>query len=169
MNNIIPSIKYAWLTAKHKFYVYKAGKWTGAPWWRLIVHDLSKFGPKELPHYGRHFFGDKSDPEGFARAWQHHWTHNHHHWEYWVIVTQHTKNKNHISDEIALDMPEAYIREMVADWLGAGRAYEGSWPDSDQNWTWLNNNLHKMKLSKNTLLTLEKVLKETFERKNNAR
>ncbi len=42
-------------------------------------------------------------------------------------------------------MPMWAVREMVADWLGAGRAYEGKYPDP-ADWTWLKANAHKMRL-----------------------
>jgi hypothetical protein len=37
-------------------------------------------------------------------------------------------------------MPEIYVREMVADWWGASRAYTGSWDMSD----WLTKNLPRI-------------------------
>ena len=64
MYNTKPTLKYIWLTVKHKVFVFRAGLRTKAPLWRLIIHDWSKFTPSEAPHYGRQFFGDKSDPEG---------------------------------------------------------------------------------------------------------
>lgn len=44
-------------------------------------------------------------------------------------------------------MPETYVREMVADWMGASRLYTGDWNISD----WLAENLPRMKLHPNTL------------------
>lgn len=34
---------------------------------------------------------------------------------------------NRNSKTVAIEMPETYVREMVADWAGAGRAITGSW------------------------------------------
>ena len=133
MANIIPTLKYLWLTCKHKYFVFKAGRITGAPIWRLVIHDWTKFTPAEAPHYGRQFFGDQSDPEGFSLAWLHHQRNNPHHWEYWVPVTGH--NRGGYRDLEPLPMPDWAVREMIADWMGAGRAYEGKWPTSD--WPWL--------------------------------
>lgn len=65
---MLPALQYAWLTLKHKWFVLRAGIWTKAPIWLLLVHDLSKFGPWELRAYGEQFYGKQSDPLGFARA-----------------------------------------------------------------------------------------------------
>jgi hypothetical protein len=35
-------VKYFWLTIMHKWFVFLAGFKTGAPLWRLIIHDWSK-------------------------------------------------------------------------------------------------------------------------------
>ena len=128
-----PTLKYLWLTIKHKAFVFRAGLRTGAPIWRLIIHDWTKFTPAEAPHYGRQFFGDKSDPLGFSMAWLHHQRNNPHHWEYWVPITGH--NRDGYGDLEPLPMPDWAMREMIADWMGAGRSYEGKWPD--QSWPWL--------------------------------
>lgn len=142
---MIPTLKYMWLTVKHKWFVFQAGLLTGAPLWRLIIHDWTKFTPSEAPHYGRQFFGDKSDPRGFIAAWIHHQNHNPHHWEYWVPRTGHNRCDPPYPDGEPVPMPFWAVREMVADWFGAGRAYEGRWPDVN-NWTWLEQNRPKMKL-----------------------
>lgn len=44
-------------------------------------------------------------------------------------------------------MPEIYVREMVVDWLGASRAYTGSWNMA----TWIDANGPKMRLHSKTL------------------
>ncbi len=61
-----------------------------------------------------------------------------------------------------LPMPEWAVREMVADWLGAGRVYEGQWPDPN-NWTWLETARSKMRLHPITEKRLEIVLYELRE------
>ena len=128
------TLRYMWLTVKHKAFVFRAGLRTDAPLWRLIIHDWSKFTPIEAPHYGRQFFGRADDSLGFSRAWLHHQHHNPHHWEHWIPVTGH--NRGGYDDLEPLPMPEWAVREMVADWLGASRAYEGRWPESSQTWPW---------------------------------
>jgi hypothetical protein len=51
----------------------------------------------------------------FDRAWLHHQHFNAHHWNHWVLRRDDGSFK-------ALPMPERFAREMVADWIGAGRA-----------------------------------------------
>jgi hypothetical protein len=133
-------VKYFWLTLKHKWFVLLAGIRTGAPFWRLLVHDWTKFLPCELPHYDRQFFGKgPKDPAGFIRAWTHHQNSHPHHWEYWIPRSGHTRCDLPYADNEPIPMPEWAVREMVADWLGASRAYEGRWPEM-ASWTWLDKN-----------------------------
>lgn len=161
MHNLVPMLRYIWLTLKHKRYVWVAGAWTGAPLWNLLIHDLSKFTPAEAPHYGRQFFGDKSDPLGFARAWNHHQKANPHHWEYWIPHSGH--DRSGYLGGTPLPMPERYVREMVADWFGASRAYEGRYPTSLQEWPWLQQNFWKIDLHPETRTLALRVLQEAFD------
>lgn len=128
------TLRYVALTIKHKWFVFLAGINTGAPLWRLLIHDWSKFLPAEAPHYGRQFFGAADDPLGFSYAWLHHQRRNPHHWEYWIPITGH--NRGGYGDLQPLPMPEWAVREMVADWMGASRAYEGRWPTGPRSWDW---------------------------------
>ena len=61
-------------------------------------------------------------------------------------------------------MPEWAVREMVADWLGASRAYEGRWPDGTQAWPWMVQNLGKIKerMHPKTCKMVDQVLSEAF-------
>ena len=141
-----------WATCKHKWFVFLAGLRTKTPIWQLIVHDLSKFTPTEAPGYGTQFFGKHDDPLGFSYAWNHHQKVNKHHWEHWVMVSGHARGG--YPDGSPLPMPERYAREMVADWLGAARAYEGRWPTTLKDWKWFNNNFEKIKVHKDTRFLL---------------
>ena len=145
---MIPTLKYIWLTIKHKWFVFLAGLKTKTPLWQLIIHDWSKLTLSEAPHYGRQFFGKGDDPLGFSYAWNHHQKSNKHHWEYWVMVTGH--NRGGFPDGAALPMPERYVREMVADWMGASRAYEGKWPVTLGRWPWWQKNFSKLNLHPKT-------------------
>ena len=138
-------MKYAWATLRHKWFVFLACRRMGVPLWRAIVHDWSKFTPAELSHYDRQFFGDKSDPVGFARAWLHHQNYNPHHWEYWITRSDHSRGASGAVDG-CLEMPETYVREMIADWMGASRAYTGSWDMT----RWLEKNLPIIRLHPDT-------------------
>lgn len=133
-------MNYAWLTLKHKWFVLLAGLRLDCSWWRLLTHDLSKFSWAELPHYQRQFFGKKNQPWNFIRAWIHHQNRNDHHWEYWIPRTGHNRCEPAYPDNVPVPMPQEAVLEMVADWMGASRAYEGRWPTPD-NWPWLDKNL----------------------------
>lgn len=153
-------MKYFWLTLKHKWFVLLAGlKVGGIPFWRLLLHDLSKLTPMELPHYQRQFFGKADDPLGFIRCWVRHQNHNPHHWEYWIPRTGHNRCTPPYPDGEPVPMPEWAVREMVADWMGAGRAYTGKW-DNLHDWTWLRKNLPEITphLHRETRDTLCRVL-----------
>ncbi len=151
------SLKYAWLTIKHKWFVFLAGLETKAPLWRLLLHDLSKFMPSELPYYGKQFFGDANDPEGFVQCWTKHQNRNAHHWKYWIPRTGHSHCEPPYPDNDPIPMPMWAVCEMVADWLGAGRAYEGKWPDVAEDWPWLKNAWPKLRLHEITIMRLRVV------------
>lgn len=141
-----PTAKYMLLTIKHKWFVFVAGRRLGVPLWQLIIHDWTKFTPAEAPYYGRQFFGDKGDPNGFAKAWKHHYTNNLHHWEGWT------------NGAYTYEMPERFAREMVADWFAASRAYEGAWPRNRAEWSWLQKNWNKIRLHPKTRIFVDKLL-----------
>lgn len=135
----------------HKWFVLLAGRRVGVPLWRLIVHDWSKFMPVEFLPYARYDFAVMREDLAFDTAWLHHQKHNPHHWQYWVLIQDFKPTK-------ALPMPTPFVREMVADWMGAGRAYTGSWDMSD----WLRKSLPHMTgfMHPNTITRLGFVLVE---------
>ena len=153
-------MKYLWLTMKHKWFVLIAGLKIGTPLWRLIIHDWTKFLPSELPHYNRQFFGKADDPKGFAECWLKHQNRNQHHWEYWIPRTGHNRCDPPCPDNDPLEMPLWAIMEMVADWMGASRAYSGKWPSEE--WPWWKENKNKVlaSLHKNTVQLLLELLSE---------
>ena len=143
---LIPALRYAWLTAKHKYFVFLAGLKVGCPIWRLLTHDLSKYSLKELPYYGQRFFGEGGDNHKFAGAWLRHQNRNDHHWEFWMARTKHDQDPLEYK---ILPMPEGAIREMISDWFGASRAYDGKWPVNGK-WPWFDENFDKMVLHPDT-------------------
>lgn len=120
---------------QHIGYVLEAGLHLGVPHDQLSIHDQSKFSEWEFPHYARQFHGGGGDDEGFARAWLHHENHNPHHWGYWIPRSGKYTGQ-------PLEMPHNYALEMVADWMGANRAYDGSWNMEK----WLNKSFPGIKL-----------------------
>lgn len=151
----MPGIQPEWLKAyyvslmRHIAYVTQAGVRLGVPMEQLAQHDQSKFSIEEFPQYARNFYGDKGDPDGYLVAWLHHQNHNAHHWQYWITRGDNDKYE-------ALPMPEVYVREMVADWVGAAMAYNGSWDISE----WTEEKLKSMKLHPRTTERLMPILEE---------
>lgn len=115
-------LKYASYVVRHKWFVFRAGLRTSAPLWRLVIHDWTKFTPAEWGPYVERFYGGRlsDDSIAFSRAWLHHQHRNPHHWQHWVL-------RQDGGEIIVLPMPEQFVREMVADWMGAGRAITGRW------------------------------------------
>lgn len=85
-----------------------------------FTHDMSKFLPCEFIPYARYFYGGKEAKEeykltgnyfgwrkGFDEAWEHHYTHNKHHEDYWQGQT----------------MPYLYMMQLIADWKGMSRKF----------------------------------------------
>jgi hypothetical protein len=114
---VIPAIKYFGYVVRHKVHVFRAGRTTGAPLWRLLVHDLSKFLPSEFFPYASFFYGTGGHDE-FHATFVKHWHRNPHHWEHWLRL----RNTDEGYRPRALRMPPGLVKEMVADWVGAGKA-----------------------------------------------
>lgn len=145
------------LAIKHKFFVFVAGVLLGPSreegifglrwisWiFRLLIHDWSKCLPSEWLPYANYFYRDgyknlRHAEAEFHRAWFKHVHRQPHHWQHWVMV-------NDIGVLMPLDMPDKYIREMVPDWAGAGRAITGKW----DLLRWFNRMQSKMKFTYNT-------------------
>lgn len=118
-------INYLKYVLRHKWFVLVATSKIRAPLWRAIIHDLSKFSPSEWFPYAETFYapdGSKQYKESqeFAQAWNCHQKRNRHHWQFWLITWDRGTTE---------PMPMEYdsIYEMVADWMGAGRAITGKW------------------------------------------
>lgn len=120
-------LKYLFYVIRHKWFVFIECCKLGIPW-RGIVHDLSKFSFTEWFPYVETFYGDKPSPrdatgaydpsqvsQDFDYAWLHHQHSNPHHWQYWLL-------RGDCDAQKALPIPEVYLKEMMADWRGAGRA-----------------------------------------------
>jgi hypothetical protein len=210
--------KYFKYVMRHKFYVLYAGMILGAGFWRLIIHDWTKFLPSEWFGYVSSFYDERvkeardflklaeKHPGTFRRedvieasgielkaklkykrSWLLHQKRNKHHWQYWLLFNDHPGEgryimqapdvnfgpfiildkvddtncevmrhfddyRNYSTDiekaakefdrsivmldnlifnanrfPIAIAMPDKYVKEMVADWAGAGRGITGEW------------------------------------------
>jgi hypothetical protein len=154
---------------RHKWFVLVAAYKIGASLWAAITHDISKFRPSEWLPYCRYFYGNymsmneshhlftsagvivsltkEEVASAFDLAWLHHQHRNPHHWQYWVL------NEDSGNTKI-LPMPERYWLEMVADWMGAGRAITGKWETKE----WYLKNRHNIMLHGSTRLSVEALL-----------
>jgi hypothetical protein len=107
----------------HKWWVFYYAYKLGVPW-RGFTHDLSKFSWVEFGESIKYYQGNKSPipvakkDKGYSSAWQHHKGRNPHHYEYWIDWDEHGK-------EILIPIPYKYVLELVADYLGAFRSYNG--------------------------------------------
>lgn len=130
--------RYLRYVLRHKWFVFLGGLRFRVPLHQLIVHDWTKFKPSEWTPYVDQFYRKDSKHSGnnragyyhtpeqgktrFNHAWIAHAHLNPHHWQRWAMVTEPGK------EPVCAPMPERFIREMLADWSGAGRA-QGAGPD----------------------------------------
>jgi uncharacterized protein DUF5662 len=166
-------LKYIRYLFFHKWYVFVAGRRLHAPLFRLIIHDWTKLLPQEWFPYTHFFYGSfppweqmKHRPysewkwskeaveERFQQAWLHHIHWNKHHWQHFVLIDDPARaGDEHIG---VLPMPDKYIREMVADWLGAGRALRGYWDAG----TWYQERKEDIMLHSGTRMKVEWLLEK---------
>jgi len=118
-------IEYAKYVLRHKWYVLRGCRMVRASLWLGVVHDLSKLRPSEWMPYAECFYkpdGSKRkryvESMAFKQAWSQHQKRNKHHWQAWVVIMDR-------GELVPLPMPWRYVREMVADWIGAGLAITG--------------------------------------------
>jgi hypothetical protein len=151
---------YLWYLCRHKWFVFVECCKLGIPW-RGLLHDMSKFSPAEFKAYMEYFYGTpkfKNEVE-FKNAWELHLKRNKHHWNYWVSKVQVNTidDLNRFEEHYWLmpkEMPEVYVKEMVADWVGAGKAIHGY--NDIQEWYAKNKSL--MTLNYFTTKLVEKLL-----------
>jgi len=140
-------LAYFWYILKHKWFVFWAGLKLKVPIGQLISHDMSKFSKMEFVSYMENFTipkltghpPSKAVKKRFANAWNHHlWCGlNKHHWEVW-------------DDNI---MPDEFLLEMIADWIGAGRAK--GFPDT---LAWYTKQRDKIRLHPETKAMVDSIL-----------
>lgn len=142
---------------RHKWFVLVECRRLRVGLWQAIVHDMSKFRPDEWRPYLRTFYdrfgGGQNDPHpDYDMAWLLHQRRNPHHWQAWIL-------RMDDGGEKPLAMPEPFVREMVADWVGAGRAITGRRDIAE----WYGKNKHKMVLHPNTRALVERLVGEVSE------
>ena len=105
----------------HRHMVFKFCCRVGIPL-QGFTHDFSKFTLTELIPSVRYYQGTASPigaerrEKGYSEAWLHHKAKNKHHWEYWVEFRDD-------GTEYYVKMPMNYVKEMLCDWLSAGKTY----------------------------------------------
>jgi hypothetical protein len=120
---ITEHIKYAQYVVRHRRFVFEECLKLGIPL-RGLLHDLSKLLPDEWLPYARYFYGKdmgwnrRVAERAFNAAWLRHQHRNPHHHQHWRL-------RMDDGDTQLLPMPDALVREMLADWRGAGRAITG--------------------------------------------
>lgn len=151
--------KHFFKICKHKYYVckycFKAGLY-----WRGLIHDLSKFSPTEFFESVKYYNGNRSPIElckeknGYSKAWLHHKGRNDHHYEYWQDNFDY--GTNHI------EMPYKAFAEMICDWFGAGKAYNGNnfSPLNEAQWWWYNKRPKTLAINSRTLNKIDRVMLE---------
>ena len=143
-------LKYTLYLIKHKWFVALACFRMGLIW-RGFVHDISKFYPSEFLAYANYFYarppcmGARLTKilDKFDRAWLRHQHRNKHHWQHWVLL-------NDNGTMVVLPMTKKYVYEMVADWIGAGRAIKGRGIPKDEVVDWYISNRPIMTLHPET-------------------
>ena len=161
-----PKLRFLRSLLAHKWYVLQAGRKLGVPLWRLLVHDLSKFSPSEFGRYARWHHGpeEQRNKWEWVAAWQHHLHRNSHHPEHYLVswhgdpdFYQVSKVGEVVAERIlVLPVPEVCVREMVADWHAASKAYTGKWDIA----RWLTVNLPKMRLHTETVHLVDSIVRE---------
>lgn len=93
--------------------------------------------------------------DAFDAAWNHHQKANAHHWQYWLLTMD-------SGETVPLKMPERFALEMVADWMGAGRAITGD-GSLQRTFAWYSSNKDKMILHPRTRELVESIFQSIPE------
>ena len=140
-------LSYLRYVLRHKWFVFLACWTLEVPLFIALFHDWDKFLPDEWFGYTRCFYkpdGSKQyDEPQMVTCWNAHQKRNKHHWQYWMLTWDRGETE-------CLPMPDVYRREMLADWIGAGRAL-----DKPDTWAWYEANKEKIQLHPDTRKQLE--------------
>lgn len=117
-------IKHFITITKHRHKVIYHCKRAGILW-RGLMHDLSKYSPREFIPGAKYYTGKRSPTElereryGYSSAWLHHKGRNRHHFEYWTDYNPNTKVVEPVK------MPIVFVIEMFCDRVAASKIYQG--------------------------------------------
>ena len=141
---------------RHKWHVFIACCRMGIIW-RGITHDLSKFLPSQFIPYANWYYGVNQDTtcidhrRKYQIALLKHFNGSDHHWEYWLMPIS-NKQCN------VFKMPLPALKEMVADWIGAGKAKKSGLSARD----WYLQRKHTITLAASSKKKLIKYLDEKW-------
>ena len=130
---VINTFKHFHKVCTHKKWVFYYCCRVGIPI-QGILHDLSKFSPVEFWESVKYYQGTSSPidackkEKGYSNAWMHHKGRNKHHYEYWQDDFDHGGKP--------IEMPMKYKKEMLCDFLGAGKAYYGKDFNYQKEYEW---------------------------------
>lgn len=123
---------------------------------------MSKFRPSEFFPYARHFYNpdglskpDYDNDYWFEKAWLLHQHRNPHHWQHWVLEKDN-------GETICIPIKPTYLKEMVCDWIGAGKAQGYFSPPEDpylETRNWFLKNKENIKLSYSDALLIKTILR----------
>lgn len=140
----------------HKKWVFYFARKLGIGW-QGFWHDMSKFSPTEFLESIKYYTGTSSPIDackkanGYSMAWLHHKGRNPHHYEYW--------QDNFDKGGEPLKIPDKYVREMICDYLAAGRAYMGKEFHFSSEWQWwLNKNKNNIAMHPENWKVVNEVL-----------
>jgi len=147
-------LQYASYMIRHKWFVFVECCRLKMPI-RGITHDLSKLLPSEWFPYVETFYGEEPTNAvdkvirvaKFDAAWLKHIHRNKHHWQHWILHED-------CGDLTLIPMPKKYVKEMLADWRGAGRA-----KGFEEITTWYKKNYYKILIHKKTREYLHQIMK----------
>lgn len=123
-----------------------------------LLHDLSKYSPREFVYGVKYYRGDRSpnvgerEDYGYSNAWMHHKGRNRHHFEYW--------NDYNLELEKAapVKMPLKYVVEMFCDRVAASKIYLGDKYNDGAPFDYFDGGRQKRTIHKETSDFLEKLL-----------
>lgn len=139
-------------------------------YWQGIIHDLSKFSFIEFFESAKYYQGNISPIDackkenGISLAWMHHKGINKHHFEYWIDFSSTNPNK-----VFPQKMPKKYAIEMLCDYIGAGRAYNGKNFTFEGELKWWKKKKKVVFMHEDTILYISKCLEKLalLEKENN--
>lgn len=136
--------------------------------WQGLRHDLSKYSPTEFIPGVKYYTGKCSPNEGereefgYSKAWIHHKGRNKHHFEYWLDYNPKTRKNEPI------EMPYNYVAEMFCDRLAASKIYNGKKYKQSDSYVYFERGKANRIIHQKTSDEIEKLLKITAERGEDA-